>query len=360
MNARPRATGFSLRRWGLLVTLIVGAIAGVAAAAVVSIDVRSALMLDARPHGFVKPHDGQIVQRGGPLEVEGHIGLQAFAAELALMPEGASGLVTADWHVVPERPRLGTYHTALHPAPGWYWLFARAWGQTRIAVDPPIRVGVGELFVVAGQSNAAGSSGELHMPATPWMRSARLSGDQLAWGNGADPQVLGAAGSVWPIVGDRLGTRLHLPIGVINVAEGGTGIHEWQPGKLHFQRLVAALKAAGPGHVRAVLWQQGENDLGMAENDYTQLLTTLIRSVRAEVDVPWLIALSSPGDVPGDAPLRAAQLRVCHEGLALPGPDLHDLNAGYRELDMIHLNAAGTQVAATRWTEAIERAFFNR
>lgn len=302
MTARPRATGFSFRRWGVLVALTLGAIAAVGLAAVFSIDARSALMLDARPHGFVRPTDGQIVQRGGALEVEGHLGLQAYAAELALMPVGAKGVVNADWHVVPERPRLGTYHGELHPEPGWYWLYARAWGQTRIAIDPPVRVGVGELFVIAGQSNAAGSSGELHMPTTPWMRSARLSGDQLAWGNGADPQVLGAAGSPWPVVGDRLGTRLHMPIGMINVAEGGTGIHEWQPGKLHYQRLLAALKAAGPGRVRAVLWQQGENDLGMPEDAYYQALGTLIRSVRAEVDVPWLIAISSPGDVPGDGP----------------------------------------------------------
>lgn len=258
-------------------------------------------------------------------------------------------------------PRLGTYHTALRAAPGWHWLFARGWGQTRMAFEPPVRVGVGELFVVAGQSNAAGSASMLRIPATPWVRTARVRSDgSLVWGPGADPQTDGSTGSPWPLLGDRLGTALKMPIGFINVAEGGTSIREWLPGERLYRRLVRAIAAAGLGRARAVLWQQGEHDLSMPEAEYHAGLVKLIQSSQAETHVPWLVATSSWGHLPGDEGLRRAQLAVCREGLALPGPDFQDLGADYREWDLIHLNEPGTRIAAERWGRAIERSFFRK
>ncbi|MGQ9898633.1 MAG: sialate O-acetylesterase [Acidobacteriota bacterium] len=197
-------------------------------------------------------------------------------------------------------PKWTQFHGTLHFPTGCQPLWLRV-GEPR----PPgafnhVEVGevcVGEVFIIAGQSNAAGSCATLFSAASPLVRTGLVDENgRLTWRFGHDPQVLNGGGSVWPLVGDLLAQRLEAPIGFINVAVGGSSIRDWAPGTPYFRRLVEVLQTLEPTGVRAVLWHQGESDSAMAAEEYATRLTEIIKATRSAIQgtLPvWIIAQTS-------------------------------------------------------------------
>jgi hypothetical protein len=76
------------------------------------------------------------------------------------------------------------------------------------------RVGVGEVFVVAGQSNSANHGEEKLVPTDD--RVVTLAPDGV-WRVAADPQpgASGDGGSFLPALGDRLEAEFDVPIGLV-------------------------------------------------------------------------------------------------------------------------------------------------
>ncbi len=220
-------------------------------------------------------------------------------------------------------------------AGGWYRLEVR-WrgreGPTHLAVVEP--VGVGEVFLVAGQSYATNTNDERQY------------------------------GSIWPPVGDQLARALGVPIGFVNVAVGGTSTRQWMPTEPLSVRLHHAGRTIG--RFRAVLWQQGESDVyaDTPAADYVSRLQQ-IRGAAVEawgVAPPWICALSTHHPTvyrkpEAEARIRDAITQVSRlPGFAL-GPDTDQLQGPNRggPQSRRHFSALGQRNAADLWVEALLR-----
>lgn len=313
----------------------------------------------------VNLRDGAMYQRGDASPVTIHVSgrVELLASKVQAGVTQAGGVVREeDWRTLDSRPAL-VFAGPLELQAGWHKVFLRSVGPTGQRVQDPVRIGVGEIFIVAGQSNASGSSRTLFAPNSTFTRTADLAetGEILDWRIAADPQVRNGGGSVWPLVGDHLAEALGVPIGFVNVAVGSSSIDDWQPGEEAFARLASVVEQLGPRGFRAILWHQGETDRAMSEEEYARKLDAAIVGLnrRLQRGVPWVVAQASfAGDGPS-APVRAAQGRSWREGFAFPGPDTDQLGREFREdADEVHFNEAGTRAAADLWVKSILTSLF--
>ncbi|HUT75362.1 MAG TPA: sialate O-acetylesterase [Armatimonadota bacterium] len=239
------------------------------------------------------------------------------------------------------------------PEGGWYTLAMSA-GRRRRRLMP---FGVGDVFVVAGQSNAAG-----HGDGFIADRSGMVSvcTDAAEWALADSPERLPAGmgvGSPWPVLGELLARCEGVPIGFINVAVGGTSTEQWLPTGDLYPPLKRALSGR---RVRAVLWHQGESDaIGSFSTERTyQNMATMIEQSRADAGwhVPWYVALASHiPDLPQEQmqQVRAAQQGLFRMGLALPGPDTDTYVPESMRYDRVHLAQVGLVVHAILWFRAL-------
>ena len=330
------------------------------------------------PVMVVSPQDYQVFQRAtkahGFIVVEGTAQAGAkVEARLDAQPWQAVAVDSASHKFSAKLPAA---------AGGWYKLEVRAAGQAPVVVA---HVGVGEVFVVAGQSNSANHGSEKQQTATGKVASF----DGTTWRLANDPQrgASGQGGSFMPAFGDALVGRLGVPVAVVPCGIGATSVREWLPKGATFPQpptierrveklpgggwaskgeafamLVARMKQIGPRGFRAVLWHQGESDANQKDPTrtlpgklYREQLERVIRELRRELgwDAPWFVALVSyhgPGDE-ASPDIRAAQAALWKDGLALEGPDSDalrgDLRAG------VHFNGKGLQAHGKLWAEKV-------
>ncbi len=331
---------------------------------------RRALYLDRRIHLVALPPAGQIIQRRpdntAQLQVAGCVGWLARTVQAAVVRDDDPVVGDQDWQVLGSAAWT-TFEGTLRLPTGCHLLLLRV-GEPRPAQAfnhvEHCEVCVGEVFIVAGQSNAAGSCTALFAAVSPQVRTGLVGDDgRIQWKRCVDPQVANGGGSVWPLVGDMLAKRLQAPVGFVNLAVGGSSIRDWLPGTPNFARLAATLRRLRPQGVRAVLWHQGESDADMAAEAYAAHLSAIIAAAReaagTDASLPWLVAQASFKDGRRFDGPRAGQRRVCESGLALPGPDTDQLELELRQPDRVHFNEAGTRAAARLWTEAILAEIFH-
>jgi hypothetical protein len=292
------------------------------------------------------------------------------------------------WRRLPLDLRVRRFRAELPvPAGGWYRLAVRlVEGAQTLGESVVEHVGVGEVFVIAGQSNSANHGEENQRPKSLLV----VAFSKGVWQPANDPQpgASGSGGSFIPSFGDAMAERFKVPIGLVACGVGSTSVREWLPkgeamaappttgahtyaigsnswastGEL-FDKLVFASRQAGK--FRAVLWHQGESDnhqptdREISPERYTQYLRRLIDASRAQLgwEVPWFVALASyhtPED-PGSAELRAAQKSVVAGGIALEGPNTDRLGPDFREAKGrgVHFNARGLQKHGLLWADAV-------
>jgi eukaryotic-like serine/threonine-protein kinase len=306
------------------------------------------------------PQPWQVVQRdaeGGAdvtVRVRSRLpGVDALEVRAVASQRGTSGSWTP---LVPTA--AGTSHAArlrLGQGAGWRLeVRARAAGVdlAQVNVEP---VGVGEVFVVAGQSNSTNCGEELRRPATGKVSTF----DGRAWRSADDPQPgchdRSTGGSPWPAFGDLLVERLGVPVGVASTGHAGTSISAWSPDGDLFAWMLARMHALGADGFRALLWHQGESDVGMRTLEYENRLLEVIRATRtgAGWDVPWFLArvsYHSPKQ-PRFPSTRAAQERLIASGEALRGPDTDTLVGDMRDGggQGIHFSAKGLDAHGKLW-----------
>ena len=227
------------------------------------------------------------------------------------------------------------------PAGGWYRLECRCQIEDNLlatdAVDP---IGVGEVFVVAGQSYATNCNDERLTVTDPRQRVVAFNEAKQSWAvaNDSQPVFDGSdGGSIWPPLGDALAKELEVPIGFANVAIGGSSSAQWLPEGDMLLRLIAAGKSLGD--FRAVLWQQGESDV-ITKNS-TEGYVANIRKIRETAEKalgisrPWLLAKSTHhptvyNDPEGEGRIRAGVDELTKLPNFLAGPDTDTLKGENR------------------------------
>ena len=121
---------------------------------------------------------------------------------------------------------------------GWYRLDVRAKSGTTLLAETQVnRVGVGEVFVVAGQSNAYGGFERIPNTADDRVSCVDFRQDMLneqllpiqfshtSYGTNIGPSQ---PPHIWGPLGDRLTQRLNVPVLFLGAALGGTDSFEWQ------------------------------------------------------------------------------------------------------------------------------------
>lgn len=225
--------------------------------------------------------------------------------------------------------------------------------------------GVGELFLVAGQSYATNCNDERMQVQDQQARVSAYDVTTKTWRVANDPQPTGDqsdGGSIWPVLGDLLVNTYDVPIGFANVAVGATSTDQWKTEGPLFQRLIeSGLQAKD---FRAVLWQQGESDV--LDKTPTSTYVERLIAMRTQADKawgthrPWLLAKSTLHPTVYNDPIGEANIRQAIEILITQhsfgrGPDTDRLDGPNRGPmgSRRHFTGLGQRNAATMWFAAI-------
>ena len=266
-----------------------------------------------------------------------------------------------DWikadHIDPERwettltvPRGGLYRLetcldAVSRETGEHWRFR---GDIRS------HIGCGEIFAIAGQSNAAGY-GKGIAPDPPDMR-VHVKRNSGRWDMASHPlndatdapdcpnAPMGQTGtSPFIAFGNRRSDGTGAPVGLLPCAQGGSPISMWDPeqdGSL-LKNMISKIKRAGGAN--AVLWYQGCADAqGEQAKTYAKSFSNVVEATRKALgwDIPFytfqLNKYYAPHDTDGWDRVRQAQrlaARDLKNVFILPTADLF-------LSDEIHLSSA--------------------
>jgi serine/threonine protein kinase len=311
------------------------------------------------------PLDYQVCQRRtktqGPMAFRGRIRPAYDRLEVRLTGPALDGSLPDHWQELPVRETAKTFEATLTaPAGGWYRVEVRALKGSQVVGQSAVdHVGVGEVFVGAGQSNST-NCGEERIDQTTGMVST-FSGTDWRLANDPQPGVHDGTGggSYWPAFGDAMYSKFKVPIGVASTGHSGSSVKEWQPGSEYFRWTTGRMNQFGKEGFRAVLWHQGESDVGMSADEYARRMTALIEESRKATgwDVPWCVAQVSyhtPKEPSFDNP-RAGQKKLWTSGVALEGPDTDQLTGDNRDQggQGIHFSPKGLRAHGAAWAEKI-------
>jgi len=173
------------------------------------------------------------------------------------------------------------------PAGGWYIARIFAFSKHDKSLIS-LRFGVGEVFIIAGQSNSTNYGEELSEQSSGMVACFAAN----TWSLAKDPlpgaHDMSSGGSPWLFFGDVLSKKLCVPVGIAITGHGGTKIKEWLPNDEYhgqseekkglFNWLMIRIQQLGLQGFRALLWHQGESDVGNGtkQDDYFCRLKTII------------------------------------------------------------------------------------
>ncbi len=291
-------------------------------------------------------------------------------ARAVVMAGAANSGTTTDWQTIAVTPSGGAFFGTLAnvAAGGWYQVEVRGMtGETPGTTAVRDKVGVGDIYITAGQSNSANYGGSAFTPADDRV-STRTSVSAASWRQGYDPQPLAEAsgGSVWSRLGDQLAAADNIPIGFICVGVGATQVSQWGPGTANYNSLLKpALQSLGASGCRAVLWHQGESDslASVTAITHAARLNSMITQSRTDAGwtVPWYLAEASfhpSSNLTQEEPVCAGQRLAAHGDAKVfigPTTDAFHLEdaAGGKLSDSVHFNAAGLLDFATQWRDIL-------
>lgn len=324
--------------------------------------------------GYV-PATSHVNHPGGPtlghalVTVRGKVPVpapQTWEARTVLLKRAFGTAV--DWKPIKVSETDGLFAGTIDvPAGGWYRLDVRALRAGKVMAAGMVEpFGVGDVFLIAGQSYAGNHNDERQRIADAEGRVVAFDGKQTRWVVAHDPQpgTTGDAGSIWPATMNHLLPVARVPIGLVNTSVGATSTRQWLPGQPFFKNMVSAGKHAG--RFRAVLWQQGESDVieGTNSKVYEERLRIIADDAAKEWGFrpPWLLAKSTFHPTVYSKPAEEAGIRDAVEKLSRqpgfrPGPDT-DILGGigvYRggQGSQRHFSSEGQRMAGLLWFAAI-------
>ncbi len=216
---------------------------------------------------------------------------------------------TVDWTAISVNPNFGTFIGNIFAQAGWYKLEIRASrGGVIVGTSTIEKVGVGEVLIISGQSNAQGYEGRGNPPAND--DRVNCITNFYSYGQITEPPFpvisqlsenvkiapLGNGSWCWGKLGDLLAEKLNVPILFINTAFEAMGIEAWSrsadgergqdfysgnfalPG-YPYENLKKSLHYyTNMFGVRSILWHQGEtdNDKRTSTEKYRQNLELII------------------------------------------------------------------------------------
>lgn len=268
-------------------------------------------------------------------------------------------------NIISIQSKNGSFQEIIQAPIGWYKitvnLLINKEKKDSIQIQP---VGVGDIFITAGQSNSA-NSGAVHLKAE---YDPIVAYGPKGWQHADDPQPItnGTGGTCWPAMGNYLYRKTMIPVGFISVGVGGSPMSSWVPktGK-NYNRLKNAVKICGINGARAILWHQGESDslAKTSTEKYLQMIRQTIQQTRIDAgwEIPWIIAQAAfhtQSTQDSIDNIIRAQTEIVDNKTIFQGPNT-DLLVGleWRNTDLVHFNEKGQWEHGRRWAEIILQVF---
>lgn len=167
--------------------------------------------------------------------------------------------------------------------------------------------GVGDVWVIAGQSNSAGyGRGAVYDPpelgihlfrnSEQWTMAFHPMNDATDTAHTVNRERANPAHSPYLHFARLLKQQLHYPIGLVQTALGGSPLSAWNPTEVGpavlYHNMMQCISRAG-GAVKGILWYQGESDggPGLAES-YADRFQAAVEAWRAALQQPDLPILT--------------------------------------------------------------------
>lgn len=323
--------------------------------------------------------------------------------EAKLTPIIAGQGIETDWAVVQDKPKAGYFAGKIRGQGGWYKLDVRAIRNNSTVKTISIeKVGIGEVFIALGQSNAQGIPNYGAKGATDDRVNAinfqnsnvldplpeNLNFVQLSENVNIAPQ--GDGPWCYGELGDRLVKRLNVPVAffneglllvsVINWRESAEGKPTFNfvldiggrfqlPNGLPYINLKNTLQYYGAlMGVRSLLWIQGETDNSpnrLSTDAYATNLQRVIDISRNDFDenLTWMVARTSVTYLaPSNAQIIGGQNQIINKAgnNVFAGPFTDNLQIP--RLDDVHFRNVpgnmGISLLAENWDKSLDDNFF--
>lgn len=297
------------------------------------------------------------------------------------------------WTTIQDYLTTGIFNGFLQLSGGWYNIEVRGVLNGQVVTSSILeRVGVGEVFIVAGQSNAQGDPGYSggaigasdDRVSTIDYYDAALNENQLPFqfshmSNFSRMAPYNYVPWFWGRLGDKLTQRYNVPVLFYGAALGGIGVIPWQrssqgedlrkelpsfiavPG-MPYRALKAALQQyVSRTGVRAVLWQQGESDDNTSSNAYFNNLKIVIETSRRDSgkdNLAWVVARSSRNPEPHQNVIIGQNITIDQVPEVYRGPNTDEIFGSNFRADGVHFHNEGLNRAAEYWNAALNDNFF--
>jgi sialate O-acetylesterase len=199
--------------------------------------------------------------------------------------------------------------------------------------DVRLHTGVGNVFIIAGQSNAAGYGRDSAWDPTHtdvhllrncgrWDLAAHPLNETTGAADAANAEAADSGTSPYLTFGRMFRALSGLPVGLVATALGGSPMRSWvnrQDGCL-YRNMIRRIHEAG-GHMAGILWYQGCSDTDTAEQaeNYLSAFSEMVGDLRSDLgwDVPFFTfqlnrCIHSPNDSIRWSMVREAQREAAH------------------------------------------------
>ncbi len=315
------------------------------------------------------------------------------------------------WYELISNSVCGNFSANVMVTGGWYQLEVRTIKNDNVISTYQVdHVGVGEVFVVAGQSNATGGDANVsgpgasedavssvnfqNVPIQKYTDIKLLCPEYVHLDQYTKPAPFGNYAWCWGSFGDIMVQKLGVPVMIFNAGWSSTGLWNWKE-SIDFQNPTATTSPFGYtfpdglpfGHlrlalnnyisqlgVRAILWHQGESDniLERTKSAYYDDLKSVIAESRAlsgKPDLAWLVSRATRFSFNGVTriwqPVIDAQNSISGLGLpeervpyVFPGPDTDPYFSSEYRIDEVHFAGNGLKFLAELWSSQLDESFF--
>ncbi len=231
--------------------------------------------------------------------------------------------------------------------------------------------GVGDVWVIAGQSNSAGyGRGSYQDPAElgvhlfknneQWALATHPMNDSTNTKHPVNRETSNPGHSPYLQFGRILQHAMNHPIGLVQTALGGSSLSRWNPKEEGasdlYENMLRCIKLSG-GSIKGILWYQGESDVGKeTASSYATRFTDAVASWRNALNNPELPVvtvqlnrvLGRPEADLGWSIIREAQRKVAKEDKKIAIVPTLDLPLS----DSIHTSPSGNMLLGERLAHA--------
>ncbi len=353
--------------------------------------------LTTAPSGSItisSPSDYQLLQRNGSNQANIAISGTYTGSPTSIEARFNGG----SWSTIVASPSSGSYSGTLSSqSAGQGSVEVRFSNATSITTSKSY-VGIGDLFVIAGDSNGVGQ-GTSNQSYSHASLKASLFKNNDSWGELVDPTDSNTGqsgsrasydtsigGSFWPLLATKYMADRGIPVGFIAAAKNGSAISgaasstSWQRKTASptdtttlYGDMYTKITAAG-GSVKAVLFFEGANDLRIVTPSnyslYQTYVNTFVNDVMSDFGVKTMHSIVGdciPAYFADCGPLSDIHYsrQVIYDvwgtnSNIFPGPTLYDINKDSPDGDGIHYRSNSVlQTVADRTWLAIRKQFYD-